>query len=194
MSKLNIGLAITGSFCTFDKILEVIGDLKRAECNILPIFSFNTASQDTRFYQACDFREKIVNATGVEPLDSIQQVEKIITSGQLDAILVAPCTGNTLSKIANAITDTPVLMAVKAFLRNHRPIVIGISTNDALGLNLKNIGQLMNAKNIYFVPFNQDNAQTKPNSIVADFGKCLETIQSALIGKQIQPIITQKME
>ena len=145
--------------------------------------------QETRFYKAKDFIFDVEQITKHKVVTTLQDAEPLGPSGKIDVMVVAPCTGNTLSKIANAITDTPVTMAVKAHLRNNKPVVIGISTNDALGLNLKNIGTLMNAKNIYFVPYLQDNIEGKPNSLIAQFDLISSTVQSALQGKQIQPVL-----
>lgn len=189
MKNTTIGFAITGSFCTFSTILEVMKSLKDEVKEIIPIFSFNVANQDTRFYSAKEFRKEIFDITGIEPADTLQKAEPLGPSGKIDVMVVAPCTGNTLSKLVNAITDTPVLMAVKSQLRNNKPVVIALSTNDALGLNLKNIGILMATKNIYFVPFKQDNPTEKPNSLASDYTLINKTIEYAKKGIQIQPVI-----
>lgn len=189
MKNTTVGFAITGSFCTFSTVLEVIKSLKNEVKEIIPIFSFNVANQDTRFYSAKEFRKEIIEITGVEPADTLQSAEPLGPSGRIDVMVVAPCTGNTLAKLANAITDTPVLMAVKSQLRNNKPVVIAISTNDALGLNLKNIGTLLAAKNIYFVPFKQDNPAEKPNSLASDYTLIGKTIEYAKKGVQIHPVI-----
>lgn len=189
MKKTTIGWAITGSFCTFDTILEEMEKMVKQGYDIIPIFSYNTATLDTRFFKASDFRQRVVELTGKEPIDTLQTAEPLGPSGLVDVMLVAPCTGNTLAKLANAITDTPVTMAVKAHLRNGKPVVLAISTNDGLGLNAKNLGVLLAAKNVYFVPFSQDNAIGKPTSIIAEYGLIGETIEEAKIGKQIQPIL-----
>jgi dipicolinate synthase subunit B len=191
MKNTTIGFAITGSFCTFSTILEILKELKEEFFDIIPIFSFNVAKQDTRFFSASEFRKQVVEITGKQPVDTLQLAEPLGPSGKIDVMVVAPCTGNTLAKIANAITDTPVLMAVKSHLRNNKPVVLAISTNDALGLNLKNIGILLATKNIYFVPFNQDNPIGKPNSLSADYTLISKTIMEAKQGRQIQPIIVQ---
>ncbi len=183
-----IGFCITGSFCTFEIVLKEMEKLVK-DYNIIPIFSFNTALLDTRFFKAKDFRAKVKEITGKEPVDTLVTAEPLGPSGLIDIMVVAPCTGNTLAKLANAVTDTPVLMAVKSHLRNNKPIVIALSTNDALGLNMVNLGKLMHSKNIFFVPLGQDNAEKKPNSIIADYGKIQETIENAIVGKQIQPLL-----
>ena len=172
MEKKTIGIAITGSFCTFDKMTGVIKTLTASGMRVIPIFSENVQHMDTRFGKAEDFRKKICEITGEQVID-----------------MIAPCTGNTIAKLAAGITDTPVLMAAKAHLRNEKPLVISISTNDALGMNFKNIGTLMNIKNIYFVPFGQDNYEKKHHSMIAHVEKIPDTIEAALQGKQIQPVI-----
>ena len=189
LSECNIGFAITGSFCTFDKIKSQIKVLKDEGADITPVFSFNTYSMDTRFTKAKDFVDEVKHITGKEGMSTIQQAEAVGPSKLFDVLVIAPCTGNTMAKLANGITDTPVLMAAKAHLRNNRPLVISISTNDALGINLQNIGKLMVMKNIYFVPFGQDDYIKKPNSMIADVSKLGETIMAAFDSKQLQPVI-----
>lgn len=189
LSGCNIGFAITGSFCTFDKILPQIKVLMDEGARVIPIFSHNAYTFDTRFAKADEFVEKVREITGEKGISTIQQAEPIGPSGMLDVMVIAPCTGNTAAKLANGITDGTVLMAAKAHMRNNRPLVISISTNDALGVNFQNIGKLMVMKNIYFVPFGQDNFKTKPNSMVADVEKIRETIIMAMDGIQVQPVI-----
>lgn len=189
--KLTIGVAMTGSFCTFDKMITVIKNLTEAGHHVIPVFSENVQHMDTRFGKAKDFREKICSITGEKGIDTITQAEPIGPKSSFDVLLIAPCTGNTLAKLAAGITDTTVLMAAKAHLRNEKPLIISISTNDALGMNFKNIGTLMNIKNIYFVPFGQDNYEKKHNSMIADVEKIPETIEAALCGIQMQPVILQ---
>lgn len=189
LSECNIGFAITGSFCTFDKIKSQIKVLKDEGADITPVFSFNTYNMDTRFTKAKDFVDEVKHITGKEGMSTIQQAEAVGPSKLFDVLVIAPCTGNTMAKLANGITDTPVLMAAKAHLRNNRPLVISISTNDALGINLQNIGKLMVMKNIYFVPFGQDDYIKKPNSMIADVSKLGETIMAAFDSKQLQPVI-----
>ena len=184
-----IGLAVTGSFCTFADLLAAVDDLVEGGFDITPIFSFNTAKLDTRFFKAEEFRAVIKEKTGKDPILTIPEAEPIGTSRGLELMLVAPCTGNTLAKIAHGITDTPVTMAVKAQLRNNRPVVLSISSNDALGANAKNIGILLNTRNVYFVPFSQDAPAVKSNSLIADTSRIRETCEAALEGKQIQPVL-----
>lgn len=186
---MNVGLAITGSFCTFDKIEEEVKRLVEEGAILHPIFSSNVQTIDSRFGSTTDYINKICTLTSHEPIKKIEEAEPIGPKGYLDILLIAPCTGNTLAKLANGITDTPVLMAAKAHLRNSKPLVISLSTNDAMGINFKNIGTLFNAKNIYFVPFGQDNPAKKPNSMIAHTEQIVKTLESALEGKQIQPVL-----
>ena len=185
----NIGIAMTGSYCTYKKTFEAIRQLKNNGANLIPIFSFNAASTDSRFGTHDDFLQLARDLTGKEPILTIPDAEPIGPKSMLDILVIAPCTGNTLSKLANGISDTPVLMAAKSHLRNNKPLVISLSTNDALGMNLKNIGILLNTKNIYFVPFGQDNYRTKPNSMIAHVELLSDTIELAFEYKQLQPVI-----
>ncbi len=185
----NIGIAMTGSYCTYKKTFEAIRQLKNTGANLIPIFSFNAASTDSRFGTHDDFLQLSRDLTGKEPILTIPDAEPIGPKSMLDILVIAPCTGNTLSKLANGISDTPVLMAAKSHLRNNKPLVISLSTNDALGMNLKNIGILLNTKNIYFVPFGQDNYRTKPNSMIAHVELLSDTIELAFEYKQLQPVI-----
>lgn len=186
---LTVGLGITGSFCTFSRILEVTGRLASEGAHIIPIYSYNAQELDTRFMDAELFLEKMEKLTGERGIRTIPEAEPIGPKRNLDIMVIAPCTGNTMAKLCNGIVDTPVLMAAKAHLRNERPLVIGMSTNDALGMNLKNIGMLMNMKHIYFVPFGQDNHMEKPRSMVAHMNLLENTMDAALEGRQLQPIV-----
>lgn len=185
----NIGIALTGSFCTFDKVFKEVENLIDENANIYPIFSNNSQTINSRFGNAVDFLNKMKYMTGNDPITTIEDAEPIGPKKYLDVMAIVPCTGNTLAKLANGITDTPVLMAAKAHLRNGKPLVISISTNDGLSMNLKNIGLVLNAKNIYFVPFGQDSPKGKPNSLVAHTNLLKETIEYALEGEQIQPVL-----
>ncbi len=191
MKNLTIGFAVTGSFCTIERIFEQMRQLVDMGNTVVPILSFAVANTDTRFGKARDFRDKMVEITGNQPIDSIEGAEPIGPKALLDVLLVSPCTGNTLAKLANAVTDTPVTMACKAHLRNQRPVVIALSTNDGLAANAKNIGALLNVKNVYFVPFGQDNPQSKRTSLVADFDLTVQTLEKAILGEQLQPILLQ---
>ncbi|MCH5333130.1 MAG: dipicolinate synthase subunit B [Agathobacter sp.] len=188
-SNCNIGYGITGSFCTFAKTRKEVVRLKEMGANVIPIFSYQAQECDTRFGNAKEFVEGISEITGNEGIRTMQQAEPIGPNNFLDIMVIAPCTGNSAAKLCNGITDTPVLMASKAHMRNGKPLVIAISTNDALGMNFKTIGALMNMKNIYFVPFGQDNYKSKPNSMIAKMELLPETIEAAMRGKQIQPIL-----
>lgn len=188
-SKCTIGFGITGSFCTHEKIKEELKRLVEKGANVIPIFSYQTLQCDTRFGSAADFIKDVTTITENEGIRSIAQAEPIGPNNFLDVMVIAPCTGNTLAKLCAGISDTPVLMAAKAHMRNGRPLVISVSTNDALGINFKNIGALMYMKNIYFVPFGQDNCKAKPNSMIAKTELIPDTIEMAMKGKQIQPII-----
>ena len=185
----NVGVALTGSYCTFDKVFIQIERMVQQKANVIPIFSDRSTSTDTRFGSAKDFLQKAKDITGNDPITTIVEAEKVGPNNLLDIIIIAPCTGNTLAKMANAIIDSPVLMAAKGMLRNDKPVVIAVSTNDALSNNLKNIGLLINAKSVYFVPFGQDNYKGKPYSMVAQFEMMIPTLEMALEGKQLQPIV-----
>lgn len=188
---INVGYALTGSFCTFRKSIEQIKALKAEGFNILPVMSFNAFNIDTRFGRATDFIKEIEGICGNKIIASIEDAEPIGPKKLCDIMVVSPCTGNTLAKLSNGIYDTPVTLAVKSHLRNERPVLIGVSTNDALRNSAKNIGSLMNYKHIFFIPIRQDDFQCKPYSIVCDFEKTSEAVKSALEGKQIQPLIKQ---
>jgi len=190
--KLNdkrIGMALTGSFCMYEKIYREMKHLVEEGAQVIPIFSNNAKSIDSRFGKAEDFLKKAVEITGNKPILTIPEAEPIGPKNMVDILLIAPCTGNTLAKFANGITDSPVLMAAKSHLRNNRPLVISLSSNDSLSMNLKNIGVLMNTKHVYFVPFGQDNCLGKPNSMIAHTELIVPTLEEALEGKQLQPVI-----
>lgn len=189
LSGLKIGFGITGSFCTISKILPVIEELAANGADVLPIISKTVAETDTRFGKADDLKRMLEGITGKKPLREITEVEPIGPKGLIDVMVAAPCTGNSIAKIANGISDTPVTLAVKSHLRNNRPVVIAVSTNDGLSGNIKNIGALLTRKNIYIVPFGQDDSASKENSLVSDFGLIAPTITSALKGAQLQPLL-----
>lgn len=189
LKGVKIGIGITGSFCTFETIVVEIERLVKAGADVYPIVSFNVNQLDTRFGRAEDWKEKIEKLTGKDIISTIEDAEPIGPKAYLDIIIIAPCTGNTMAKLANAITDTPVAMAWKAHLRNNKPAVIGISTNDGLGINAKNLGLLLNMQNVYFVPFGQDDPINKSNSLIAEYEMIIPTIEKALKGEQIQPIL-----
>lgn len=185
----HIGVAFTGSFCTYEKVFEELKKLTEEDAIVQTIFSNAAQTLDSRFGKAEDFIKKAEEITNVPPILTIPQAEPIGPKGFLDILVLFPCTGNTIAKLANGITDTPVLMAAKAHLRNNKPLLISISTNDALGMNMKNIGLLLNAKHIYFIPFGQDNPEKKPNSMIAHTNLLIPSIEAALNGRQYQPII-----
>ena len=188
MTKKTIGFALCGSFCTFDEVFPVIEELIGRGYNIIPIMSEFSYSTDTRFGKSQDFAARLEGLTGNRLLHSILETEPIGPKSMLDLLIIAPCTGNTLGKMAAGITDSCVTMAAKAHLRNERPVLIAVSTNDALANSSKNIGNLLNYKQIYFVPMKQDAPLGKPRSIVAHFEKIPAAAELALNGKQMQPI------
>lgn len=185
---MNIGFAICGSFCTFASVFPVMEVLSR-DYKITPIFSNAASTIDSRFGTAQEHWETAREICGTEPLHTISQVEPIGPKKLLDLMVIAPCTGNTLAKLAHGIADGPVTMAAKSHLRNGRPIVIAVSTNDALGAAAENIGRLMGRRHFYFVPYGQDDPIGKPTSMVADFGKIPLALEAALEGRQLQPVI-----
>lgn len=189
LEQKKIGVALTGSFCTFEKMFAEVKKLTDAGATVYPILSNSSQTIKSRFGSPEEYLSKIREITGHEPITCIEGAEPIGPKAYLDALVILPCTGNTAAKLANGITDTPVLMAAKAHLRNNKPLVISISTNDGLGMNLKNIGLLCNSKNIYFVPFGQDNYLKKPNSLVAHTELLIPTLEAALEHRQYQPIL-----
>lgn len=188
MIDQNIGFGVTGSFCTFSQILPVMERMAKGN-NVIPVLSDAAYGTDTRFYQAEDFRAEVKRLCKNDIIHTIVDAEPIGPRKMFDAMVIAPCTGNTLAKLCCGITDTPVLMAAKAHIRNDRPLVIAISTNDALGAAARNIGELLNRRNVYFVPFSQDNYEKKPRSMVARMGLVENTVELALKGQQIQPLV-----
>ena len=188
--NINIGFAFTGSFCTFSKVISLMKELKQKGANIIPISSYNSYNLNTKFGKAKDFIENIQEISENKIIHTIQQAEPIGPKNLTDIMIVAPASGNTIAKLSNGINDTPVTMAVKSHLRNEKPVVIAVSTNDGLSASASNIGKLLNKKNYYFVPFKQDNPITKPRSLVFDSNYFLKTVSLALKNEQIQPIIS----
>ncbi|MEK4446092.1 dipicolinate synthase subunit B [Bacillus sp. FSL M8-0052] len=184
-----IGFGLTGSHCTYDAVFPQIEKLVDQGAEVRPIVTTTVKSTDTRFGEGEEWVRKIEELTGFEVIDSIPKAEPLGPKTPLDCMVIAPLTGNSLSKLANAITDSPVLMAAKATVRNSRPVVLGISTNDALGLNGVNLMRLMTTKNIFFIPFGQDDPFNKPNSLVAKMDLLLPTVEEALSYKQMQPVL-----
>lgn len=192
LNNKKIGYGITGSFCTFKKMIDAVKQISLEGAEIYPVMSEISYSTDTRFGKAEDFRKMLMDITGNSIIKSVKEAEPIGPQKILDLMIVAPCTGNTLAKIANGITDTSVTMAVKAHIRNGRPVLLAVSTNDALGNSARNIGALLNYKNIYFVPFEQDDYIGKPNSLVASFDRIIPAAEAALDGIQLQPLLLRR--
>ena len=188
---MTVGFALCGSFCTFSQVFPVMEQLAK-QYQLIPIFSPAACSVNSRFGTAADHIRQASEICGTKPLTSVLEVEPIGPKKLLDALIIAPCTGNTLSKLAHSVADTAVTMAVKSHLRNGRPVIVAISTNDALAGAAENIGRLLVRKNYYFVPFGQDDALNKPTSLVADFAQIPQTLAYALEGKQIQPLLLGK--
>ena len=189
LSGINIGFAVTGSFCTFDAAFEQAELLVKLGAKLTPIMSANAYNTDTRFGEAGKRARELSEICGVDIIKTIAEAEPVGPSKMIDVMLVCPCTGNTAAKLANSITDTPVTMAVKSHIRNSRPAVLCIATNDALAGSAKNIGSLMNLKAYYFVPMRQDDFKEKPTSLISDFKLVPEAIEAALNGKQLQPFL-----
>ena len=185
---MELGFALCGSFCTFHRVLPIVEALAEHQ-HVIPIVSDAVQTVDSRFGTAREHLQKLQEITGEEPLTTLAQVEPIGPKKLLDALIIAPCTGNTLAKLSHGIADGPVTMAAKSHLRNGRPVILAVSTNDALGIAAENIGRLLVRKNIYFVPFGQDDPVKKPGSMVAVFERIPEALKAALEGRQLQPIL-----
>lgn len=189
LKGIKIGFVLTGSFCTFQKVIPKMKELVKQEAEIIPIMSFNSYQLDTKFGKAEDFIQEIEEITGKKIIHTIPDAEPIGPKKMTDIMVIAPCSGNSMAKLACDMIDTPAVMAAKSHLRNNRPLVVAPSTNNGLSGNAENIGKLLNRKNYYFVPFRQDNPITKPRSIVFDSEYLIKTIQYALEGEQISPIL-----
>ncbi len=189
---LRIGIGLTGSHCTYDEVYPEIEKLVNAGAEVVPVVSYTVKNTDTRFGKGEDWITKIEKLTNRKVIDTIVDAEPLGPKYPLDCMVIAPLTGVSMSKFANAQNDSPVLMAAKATIRNHRPVVLGISTNDALGLNGVNLMRLLSTKDIFFIPFGQDDPIKKPNSMVARMESMLETVEHALEAKQIQPVIIER--
>lgn len=187
-SKKRLGLALCGSYCTYEKVFDAAEKLSD-KYELIPIMSENAAETDSRFGAASEHIKKLMLLSGKKVVTTIAEAEPLGPATPMDALLIAPCTGNTLAKLANGITDTSVTMAAKAHMRNGRPLIIALSTNDGLSGSAENIAKLLNRKGVYFVPFRQDDPAKKPRSLQADFSLLDETVQAALRGWQIQPIL-----
>lgn len=189
---LRVGVCVCGSFCTFSRVFGEVERLVSLGCEVTPIMSYNSVALDTRFGKAAEHIARLEDITGRQVIRELTTAEPIGPKKMFDVLVVAPCTGNTLAKLALGITDSPVCMAVKSHLRNQRPVVIAVSTNDALSGAAKNIGTLRNYKNFYFVPTYQDDSVNKPFSMLADFALIPQTIEAALEGRQLQPMFVSK--
>ncbi len=189
MKDITLGYAITGSFCTIKESVKALKTLSQQNIKILPILSEIVTATDTRFGKAEDLIREVEEICQNKIINNIAAAEPIGPKNLLDILVVAPATGNTLAKNALGITDSAVTMAIKAHLRNNKPVVFGIATNDALGASAKNIGLLQNTKNIFFVPYKQDDPHSKNNSLICDFSLIPKTVELALKGEQLQPII-----
>lgn len=189
LANLRIGFAVTGSFCTFDKAFEQAKILRKSGAELIPVMSYNAATVNSRFGEALDNLKRLENICERKVITSIEAAEPIGPKNMTDIMVVCPCTGNTCAKLAMSITDTPVTMAVKSHLRNKKPVVLALATNDSLAGSMKNIGHLMNMKNYYFVPIYQDDCKKKPTSAICDFTVLKDTIINALDHVQLQPII-----
>ncbi|MGI6491681.1 MAG: dipicolinate synthase subunit B [Peptococcaceae bacterium] len=191
LKGVRLGFALTGSHCCLNDVLPQLRILMNEGADILPIISDTVATTDTRFGSSEQWKQEIKDITGKDAYATMVDTEPIGPQKLLDVLLVAPCTGNTLAKLANGITDGPVLLSIKAQLRNQRPVVLGISTNDGLSMNAKNIGLLLNVKHLYVVPFGQDNPVVKPNSLMSRWDQITDTIVEALNGRQHQPVLVE---
>ena len=191
MGDARVGFALTGSFCTLEKAIRAMEETAREYPNMVPILSETTGATDTRFGRAADFRQAAEEICGHGAVDSVREAEPIGPKQLLDVLVIAPCTGNTLAKLANGIADTSVTMAAKAHLRNGRPVVVAVSTNDGLGASGENIARLFQRKHYYFVPYGQDDPTHKPNSLKADFARLPAALDAALAGRQLQPVLLQ---
>ncbi len=192
MNELRVGFAMCGSFCTFDKVLAALEEARAEFHDVTPIMSETAFRTDSRFGRAETFSARLEEICGKRILHTLTDVEPIGPKALLDVLVVAPCTGNTLAKLASGVTDSSVTMAAKAHLRNGRPVLLAVSTNDGLSANAENIGRLLNRKNVFFVPFYQDDPAGKPNSLAADLSLLVPSVKAAAAGEQLQPLLLQK--
>lgn len=189
LENIKIVFALTGSYCVFDKVFPQIQKLVDEGAQIYPVVSYAVAVTDSRFGRAEDFLVQLEHITGHKVIQTMGEAEPLGVVDPIDLVILSPCTGNSLSKLASGATDSPPLMVAKGLFRNHKPVVIGVATNDGLGISAKNIGVLLATKNVYFIPFGQDNYMNKPDSLVAKFDLTIPTVLEALKGKQIQPVL-----
>lgn len=189
LKDVKVAFALTGSYCVFDQVIPQVEVLVHEGAEVYPIVSYEVARTDSRFGKAQDFMDQLKMITGKEVIKTMAAVEPIGVVHPADIAIVSPCTGNSLAKLANGATDSPALMAAKGLFRNHKPVVIGVATNDGLGISAQSLGRLLCTRNVFFIPFGQDNYKTKPDSLVAKFDLTLPTVIEALKGKQLQPIL-----
>lgn len=191
LKNVKIAFALTGSYCVFDKAIPQVEVLVNEGADVYPIVSYAVASTDTRYGKAQDFMSELTRITGKPVIQTIVDTEPLGVVYPIDIVVVSPCTGNSLSKLCDGSTDSPALMAAKGIFRNHKPVVIGIATNDGLGISAKSLGSLLTTRNVFFIPFGQDNYINKPDSLVAKFEYTLPTVVEALKGNQLQPLLVQ---
>jgi len=189
LSNMKIAFALTGSYCVFDQVIPQVAGLLEEGAEVYPVVSYEVARTDSRFGKAEDFLKELENITGKEVIQTMETAEPIGVVHPCDLVVLSPCTGNSLSKLADGASDSPALMVVKGMFRNNKPVVIGIATNDGLGINAKNLGILLAARNVFFIPFGQDNYEKKPFSLVSRFDLTIPTICKALEGEQLQPVL-----
>ncbi|MCX7748782.1 MAG: dipicolinate synthase subunit B [Clostridia bacterium] len=189
LKDVKVAFALTGSYCVFDKVIPQVEVLVKEGADVYPIVSYAVASTDTRFGKSQDFIAQLKQLTGKDVIQTIVDAEPLGVVYPIDIVVISPCTGNTLSKLCHGATDSPPLMAAKGIFRNHKPVVLGIATNDGLGISAKCLGMALSTKNIYFIPFGQDNYKDKPDSLVAKFELTVPTIVEALKGEQLQPLL-----
>ncbi|MBR3874074.1 MAG: dipicolinate synthase subunit B [Clostridia bacterium] len=194
MKKTTIGFALTGSFCTFERVLAQMEELVRRGYDVLPVLSFNAGGMDTRFMTTDHLKNRLISITGHQPIETLVDAEPIGPKKMCDVYVIAPASGNSLAKLANGQFDTPALLGAKSHLRNALPLVLAVSTNDGLGAAAQNIGRLLSWRNVYFVPFGQDDPVRKPRSLVADFAQLPRTIAASLTGVQLQPMLCMRTE
>lgn len=192
LKGIRIGWGVCGSHCSYDEVVPQVQAVIEEGAEVFPVLSHTAVTTETRFGTPENLAKRLKEITGHDPITTIVDAEPTGQKKTFDCFVIAPCTGNTLAKFANAFTDTPVLMGAKGTLRNWRPVVVAISTNDALGNNARNLGSLLNMQNVYLVPFGQDNPGEKPNSCVAEFSLIKETVIEALAGRQIQPLLIER--
>lgn len=193
-AQVRVGFAMTGSYCTYSKVFPVLEEVKRQYGVVVPILSEHSAATDSRFGTAQQHRDRMEQICGRKPLTTIGEVEPFGPKKLLDVLVIAPCTGNTLAKLAQGITDSSVTMAAKSHLRNGRPVLLAVSSNDGLSISMRNLGELLCRKHIYVVPFRQDDPQEKPNSLVADMEQIPAAIEAALEERQLQPVLLGALE